>query len=152
VRWRGRVCGMSPFRAIYFPFFPFIGGGVLAQLPQVTGDGLLSFLVAGTCLVIIANQVMTLIKSVRKPDPSPALHEQFANKADVDKRLAWQDAEIRALNAVQADSRLTALEEDRKVLLSAHNESARNTHDRINELLRAISRVEGMLESKGGRG
>ncbi len=109
----------------------------LAQIPNAVSTEMGPWLVNGAAfaaIVLIVLQIISYFKA------KPPLHSQFADRFETDKRFDDIEAKI---EKSRDDQR-----RQYDALMAADEHRAKELHDRINDVLRAVSRLEGKMEDR----
>jgi hypothetical protein len=103
------------------------------------------------------NQILRLTDRLRPKEPEPPLIKQFADRVETEKRFDRINKRIEAIS-LETDRRFDLIEikieaarvESRNKFDEHHHaseERAQKIHDRINQVLEAVSTVRGRIEA-----
>jgi hypothetical protein len=113
---------------------------ILAELNLPESIGLAGWLACLAFVITLVNGVLRLADRVRGKEPQPPNAELGAEFHALGQRVARLETEVEAIRA--------EFKEDRLSLMQAGEERAGRLHERINEVLRAVAKLEGRLLAK----
>lgn len=115
---------------------------ILGQVPQVSATELGQWLFCAACVLVILNYAMSFWKNITgglKETPPPA--QTYVQRTickllhiGIEKKISEQS------------ERIEKAEEDTHSLRLEMKNDVKGIHDRINEVFKAVSRIEGILK------
>lgn len=118
---------------------------VIAQMPAASGSQVLTVLLGGAALVVIANQVLTFWKRIN-PGEQPVPAQTYVPIATCEKlhRAADADAVLRRKELLGEIMGIRTLIENWR---RDEEERARKSHERINQLSDRVYKIDGTVEN-----